>query len=298
MKLPFWPRKTSKTSAGSKFDHTRKLSDVLQTMGLAAPAGEERKRCENCGKSFPAGSLVTAQIKHSHGIEVRWVCLNCLVGLIQDSQQDVTQPTLRASASAPEREEPVDGPQHIYSMARLATSRYEVGDLDGTREAEQEVLSALPHVSDPAVHPSLNAVAMLGQAHYRKGDFASARLLFEAVLEAETRILGPDHSDTLTTMSNFAAALASSGDLTSAQTVQQRLMDAQVRVLGAEHLHTLTNMTNLAKTMFERDNLAGAQSLLERAYEARNRLLGPEHPATLDCKKGLDAVRQAASSRH
>jgi tetratricopeptide repeat protein len=78
-------------------------------------------------------------------------------------------------------------------MSDLALTRDALGDLDGTRELQEEAVAGFRRVLGNDHRDTLVSISLLAETHGRLGDLDGARKLHEQALVSRRRLLGEDH---------------------------------------------------------------------------------------------------------
>lgn len=172
-------------------------------------------------------------------------------------------------------------PESLSSMANLAVSLSEVGDIAGALELERRVVATLTDRFGPDHPDTLAAMRNLASSLADLGNYQEALQLLNGVVDGQTRRLGPEHADTLDSTLDLAIVLWKLGDAEKARRLEEQVLETRKRQLGPDHPDTLTSIDHLAATLSDLGDLDGARTMQEQVLEARRKVFGPEHPDTL-----------------
>ncbi len=173
---------------------------------------------------------------------------------------------------------PADHPDLQSARANLALAMRSLGDLDGAREIQEQVLNAQLGAL-PVGHPDLQmARENLAATRFQLGDLEGARLLQEQVLEIRSRTLPEDHPQLQMTRGNLASTLRALGDLHGARMLDERVLEVFSRILPEDHPHLQVARASFAVTIKRLGDLEGARELEEQVLEIRSRTLPADHP--------------------
>ena len=156
---------------------------------------------------------------------------------------------------------PPDHPDLLTAKLNLSTTRYDLGDLAGALELEEQVHSAWERLL-PADHPNLlTAKLSLAVTRGELGDLAGALELEDFVHTAWERLLPPDHPDLLEAKANLAVTRYELGDVAGARELEEQVIAAWERLLPVENPDLLSAKVNLAATRSELGDWEGALEL-------------------------------------
>ncbi len=186
-----------------------------------------------------------------------------------------------------ERGRPPDDAELQKARGNLASVLHALGDLQGARALEEEVLEVLSR-SLPDEHRDLQMARMnLASTLLLLGQVQDARALLERVVETWARELPEHHSDLLLAQSNLAAALSLTGELSGARELLERVLDVQVRTLTADHPNTQSTQQTLVDTLRRLGDLERSIALGESVVQSLRRALPEEQQRLQEARLGL-----------
>ncbi|MEM7200632.1 MAG: tetratricopeptide repeat protein [Planctomycetota bacterium] len=173
------------------------------------------------------------------------------------------------------------------ARAKLAATKYALGDLEGALALEEKVHDVLSRAlgEKHPDHRGLQAArANLAGTMKRLGDLEGALALEEKVNDVLSRTLGethPDHPDLQRARLNLAATRYALGDLQGALALEDKVHDVLSRTLGEkhpDHPDLQAARASLAITMKRLGDLEGALALEDKVHDVLSRTLGEKHP--------------------
>ena len=246
---------------------------------------------ERIAQSDPDGARALLQELQIEGVDVLIEGLQvaeseALLGELQGLCRAVSSRELRALVlealhdGRVARCEPAD-PQLLDTKSLLAGARYQIGDLRGALELEQQVVDALELELGPEDLELMRAKGNLASSLHDVGELEQSLALKREVLEVFERALPPDHMDLLFAKGNLAVTLAELGDMAGAYELELQVHDGFERVLPANHPNLLYSKSNLATSLADLGDLQAALALDREVLAARRSFQGENHPDLL-----------------
>ncbi len=162
---------------------------------------------------------------------------------------------------------------------RAGVLAWNVGHLEGAREAFARIVSHRERLHPPDDPSLLRAKTILATALASSGDLHGARGLEEEILANYERTRPDDDPDLLRARSNLAATLYELRDFAGARPLQEATLDGFVRTLGEEHPMSLSARENLALTLKSLGDLQGALALEDGLLSSAERAYRPGDPS-------------------